>query len=127
MLSEKRFLALCRKNEESARPKIEPPVQSSDLLWAGWRFTQHSIERFRNRARGMGCKQSYDTLRNKMAAMLQNRKPLGGSRFYTSSPRCGLVWIIEGTLVITVMRPTEERLQRKIWKAHNNDYTAGIH
>jgi len=50
-----------------------------------------------------------------MVEMLQTKKSLGGDRYYTR----GLVWVIEGNLVITVMKPTEERLQAKIWKAHN--------
>jgi hypothetical protein len=96
--------------------KGNPSLSSSDLLCAGWRFTRHAILRFRSRARGVGCKQSEETIRNKMVEMLQTKKSLGGDRYYTR----GLVWVIEGNLVITVMKPTEERLQAKIWKAHND-------
>lgn len=90
------------------------------MIEHGWRFTNHAIDQFRTRERGVVCKQSCDTLRNKMAKMLQKRKYLGGSRYYTNAARCGLVWVIEGNLVITVMKPTNELLQTEVWKAHND-------
>lgn len=55
-----------------------------------------------------------------MVQMLTTRKHIGGDHYYTNAARCGLIWVLEGNLVITVMKPKEERLQRKIWKAHNS-------
>lgn len=102
----------------------EPPIDQqpsgaavgiSELLCAGWRFTQHSIERFRSRARGVKRKYTNDTLVLKMSERLKAKKYLYRDRYYTA----GLVWVIRGNVVITVMKPTEARLQEKVWKAHN--------
>ena len=95
-------------------------VGFKDLLCDRWQFTQHAITRFRSRARDVGCKQSDETVLNKMVQMLATRKHLGGDRYYTNKHRCGLVWVIEGKQVITVMRPTKADLQRRVWKAHND-------
>ena len=106
--------------DEYEQSRLKPPVGSGALFCAGLRVTRHALMRFRSRARGAGCKQSDQTILNKMAEMLQRRQHIGGDNYYCKAKRCGLVFVIEGSTVVTVMKPTRRDIQRKVWKAQNN-------
>lgn len=76
-----------------------------------FRFSSHAIARYRERT---GCNKSDETIMARLAIMLESRVHIGGDKWYSK----GWVFAIVGTKVLTVMRPREHRICKRVWAAH---------
>jgi hypothetical protein len=76
-----------------------------------WTFSSHAIRRYRERT---GCKKSDETIKERLALKLYGKKWIGGDKWYSR----GWVFAIVGTHVVTVMRPKENYIRGRVWRAH---------
>jgi hypothetical protein len=76
-----------------------------------WTFSAHAIQRYRERT---GCKRSDATIRERLACKLAQKKYIGSDKWYAR----GWVFAIVGSHVVTVMRPTEPYIHKRVWRAH---------
>jgi hypothetical protein len=74
-----------------------------------WKFTKHAVARYRERT---GCTRSDETIKNRIGRRLQNKIHLFGRVWYAE----GLVFVLRGNLVITVLKAHNKRVQNRVFE-----------